>query len=475
MTSVKRILSNALSLFGSQIITRAIAFFIVTWMIRYLSVTDWGIYSTAIAFIGLFSFIVDLGLSQFVIREISKDKSQASTYLGNFLMIQVMNSTILFIALAIITHFVYPDAPLNFLILLAGISIFFNAISIPFGSITSAFEKMHFNSLANVLPQVVNAFVIIYGIQTKQSLTFFIIAFVLTSLINMILAGIFCTTNCVKPKFKIETALWKKLFKYALPFALLMGFNVIYNRIDITMLSKIKGDDVVALYSSPYKLINALLFIPLSLSAAIFPLLSREQQNPNIKKTLNKTIKYITAIGIPLGLGTTLFASDIIIALFKEDYVQSIITLQILIWSVTLLCFYSIVTHHLVAVNKVYKLVLANLAGVIINIGLNIFLIKIYAHNGAAIATICSEITLMTICYIIAREYLDLKSIFKNSSIIIFITIIMGTTIIIFQFLNIHFVINIIIAALIYFILYYSIGLSKEEKIDIKNLITIKK
>ena len=50
---------------------------------RYLGAEGFGILSFALAFTGIFGVFTNLGLSTLTVREVARDKSLASKYLGN--------------------------------------------------------------------------------------------------------------------------------------------------------------------------------------------------------------------------------------------------------------------------------------------------------------------------------------------------------------------------------------------------------
>jgi len=58
----------------------------------YLGDVDFGKYSFAFAFTGLFIGLSDLGLSIVTTREVARDKSQAEKYLGNIAILKFILS-----------------------------------------------------------------------------------------------------------------------------------------------------------------------------------------------------------------------------------------------------------------------------------------------------------------------------------------------------------------------------------------------
>ena len=81
-------------------------------------------------------------------------------------------------------------------------------------------------------------------------------------------------TKFVKIELDIDFAFVKKIIKLAFPFTLSVVFAGIYFYIDTIMLSLMKGDVPVGIYSASYNIALALLFIPGMYTFAIYPIIS---------------------------------------------------------------------------------------------------------------------------------------------------------------------------------------------------------
>src|SRR5690348_11978968 len=79
---------NILSLIVSRILAAIILFLVYTRLIQYLGPNAAGQYGLLAAYLTVFSFFVDLGMQNLVIKKISEDKSQSEKYLVNYFGIQ---------------------------------------------------------------------------------------------------------------------------------------------------------------------------------------------------------------------------------------------------------------------------------------------------------------------------------------------------------------------------------------------------
>ena len=67
---------NTSWLFGEKILRMFVGLFVGIWVARYLGPEQFGLFSYAQSFVGLFTAIATLGLDGIVVRELVKDESR---------------------------------------------------------------------------------------------------------------------------------------------------------------------------------------------------------------------------------------------------------------------------------------------------------------------------------------------------------------------------------------------------------------
>ena len=180
-------------------------------------------------------------------------------------------------------------------------------------------------------------------------------------------------------------------------------------------------------------------------------------------------------IGIPLGVGTTLLADKIILLIFGQGYLNSIIALQILIWTIVFTFAGAGFARVLEATNK--QLILTKISGIcmIINIFINLILIPRYGLIGASIATVLTEIVLVMGIFKVSYNYgfrIRTKKVFKDLLKIIIASLIMS--IIILYLKDWNLLILSFISILVYLSSLYALkGIDKEDIIIIRQIFKI--
>jgi O-antigen/teichoic acid export membrane protein len=91
------------------------------------------------------------------------------------------------------------------------------------------------------------------------------------------------------------------------------------------MLSLMKGDAAVGLYSAAYQLINALGFIPVAFTAALLPVLSRLHitGQDSLRFAYQKSFKYLLLVALPIAVATTLVADRIILGIYSSGFSEA--------------------------------------------------------------------------------------------------------------------------------------------------------
>ncbi|PIN86221.1 hypothetical protein COV19_05425 [Candidatus Woesearchaeota archaeon CG10_big_fil_rev_8_21_14_0_10_44_13] len=468
MDLTKRLIRNIASLFCSEVVSRFLLFVVGIYLVRYLGAEELGKYTFIIVFVGLFGFIGDLGLSTLLIREISFNLKKTREYLGNFLMIQFILSIIVFFLIIITINVIDYPPLIKKAVYIAASGIFFGTLLKPFSSVLAAYEEMHYMAGVSFLSNLANAIMIIGIIWLKQGLLALSIVFLIFYIFQFLLYALFCSIKCATPKFVIRFELWKHLSKEVLPFFLIMSFGILYNKIDIIMLSKMQGDAAVGYYGAAYKIIDLLIVLSSILGGVIFPVLSKyfaKKDMVSLKKVGYKAIKYLASLSLPIAVGTTLLSARIIIFLFGAEFGASSVALTILIWVIPLQFILGIIYNILLSVKKTILYAKIMGFGVLLNILLNLVLIPEYSYIGASISTLASELTIFLIVMFMVRKHLFLWTIIKDYLPIIFSVLIMAAFIFISKSLEVWAII--LLSAAAYFISLYLTKFLKDGEIDL--------
>lgn len=476
MNTVQRIAKNTLVLLAATIISKVFGFFYVMYTARYLGAEGFGILSFALAFTGIFGVFSDLGLGSLTVREVARDKSLAKKYLNNISVMKAILVTITFALIAIVINILgYPEQTIKVVYFIA-LSVIFNAFTGMFYSIFRAFEKMEYQSLGQILNSILILAGALFAISQKFSVIGFASIYFIVSVIALGYSFAVFVWKFSLPKLEIDWSFWKPTIKEALPFGLTGVFVTIYYWTDSVMLSLMQGNEVVGWYNAAYRLILILLFIPSIINVSIFPIMSRFYVSSEdlLRFAYKKFFKYMAIIGIPLGVGVTLLANKIILLIFGAEYINSIIALQILVWSSVFIFLSSAFARLLESSNKQLTITKITAINALANVILNLILIPKLSYIGASIATAVTEFSALMFGIIVCSKigYGLSKKNFLSLSKVIVTSLLMGILIIYLRDLNLLFLV--LLSTAFYIFVLYLLRVFGEEDIKIVRNIIIR-
>ena len=378
-----------------------------------------------------------------------KTISSATTFLIIYFIINLLN---------------YPlDTKLA--VYIASVGIIFQSMSETVNSLFRAHERMEFEALTKIVRVSARFLVTIPLLFLGFGLIPVIVVYAVVQFLSFFVSIVIYYLKISKPELSFNLNLIKHLIKKGFPFALSAVFVVIYFRIDITMLSLMKGDSVVGWYSAAYNLIDALTSIPIALSAALLPVAVRYYNVAKQKLVDIYTLstRYLTYLSFPIATGTVILADKIILSVYGEKYINSVPALQILVAVLVPLFIVYMMGVVMIAIHKEKIAMWVLFFNCVVNITLNLVLIPKYSLVGAAIATIVSEIFYLSMYHFIISKYFFRLNI---ASLVIrpfFASMIMG--VFVYYARNLNLFIVVFAAALVYAaVVIMSGGLSLEDK-----------
>lgn len=414
MSVVKAIAKNTGFLLMGRGVTKVLSFFILLYIARYLGPTDFGKFSFAFAFIYFFGFITEIGIHDILVREAAKDPDNAGKLIGNATIVKVVLSFIaLLSAIVAINLMDYPESTKDALYV-ASLGLFVTCLG-SFGTVYEINLKMEYAVLFSIASRVFFLlFVFVAGLR-NLSLPVFVFASVTADFVENFLMFLF-SGKFVKTRFNLDLDIIKRILHESFPVAVASVFTMIYFRIDVVMLSILKGDIDVGFYSAAYRLTEAFIFLPSVLITSIFPLMSKYNKNSQtlFNNIYTHSLKYLLASGLLMGIIITVLAEKIILLIYGVEYYQSIKALQILIWATSIMYVNILLGSTYISSGNQNVIAKVSAFAALFNIGLNLLLIPSFTYVGAALATVATEFIVMLFgIYWIKKNILH-KSLFSE-------------------------------------------------------------
>ena len=384
---------NTSWLFAEKILRMVVGLFVGIWVARYLGPEQFGLFSYAQSFVGLFTAFATLGLDGIVVRELVKDKSRRDELIGSAFWLKLIGAFVVLIILAIAIHFTSNDSYTNYLVfIIASATIFqsFNVIDFYFQSKVLSKYVVY----ANVISLFITSLIKVTLILNEAPLIAFAWVVLFDSFVLAV--GLMClflknsTFRIWNLTFKRETAI--SLLKDSWPLIFgLIGVSI-YSRIDQIMIKEMLDSEAVGYYSVAVRLTEMWLFITTALTTTFFPAIinAKKQDEALYLDRIQNLYNLLTRISVTLCILMMLFSDFIIQLLFGVDYIRSSEILNVYVWSLVFVFLSNGSWSYYLNENLVKLASIRLIYGAIANIILNIYLIKEIGVVGAAYSTLIS-------------------------------------------------------------------------------------
>lgn len=168
------------------------------------------------------------------------------------------------------------------------------------------------------------------------------------------------------------------------------AFNVVFQCVDVLLLSGLSTAEQVAQYGAAYKIINIILASFWLFTTAAYPYLTNVQWTRRNRQLLGIVLASLGAGGIIMALVLRHFVSLLTLLVFGDKYRDAARLLSVLALALPLDFIAACSASTLVASGRNLTVTLGMLAGVIVNLALNFMLIPAHGGMGAAWATVIS-------------------------------------------------------------------------------------
>ncbi len=401
MSTIRNISKNLLFLSSGELVSKILQFVLFVYAARLLDQASFGKFSFALSLSFIAIIAADLGINQLLIREIARDKKDISRYFINAFVVKLSFAFVAYFFIIILLNALNYPQDTRYVVYAIWIFTIISTFTDLFYSIFRAFEKMFFDALIKTLRMVILASVGLYVLFNGYGVLAFSIVFIGVELLMLIIAYFIATSKFMKLSFEINFKFMKNLVKTAFPLGIAFIFSSIYFYIDSVMLSKMRGDVEVAIYSVAYNLALAILFIPAVYTNAIYPVMSRyfKTSKENLVFLYNRSFKYLYIIGLPISAGVYMLADRIIVFFYGKTYIGSVIALQIIAWFLFIKFLNYLMGYVLSSVDQQNSRMVGQGLTAAFNVALNLILIPKFGYVGAAASTFFTEIFLFILYY----------------------------------------------------------------------------
>lgn len=271
---------------------------------------------------------------------------------------------------------------------------------------------------------------------------------------------------------------FKQHMKPILIFFAMSCATTIYTNLDTVMLGFMSTDADVGYYNAAVKIKVILVSVVTSLGTVLLPRASYYIQKGELKefhRITKKALNFVFLMATPLFVYFIYFAKEGIFFLSGNNYVGSIIPMQVIMPTILLIGITNILGIQILVPTGREKIVLySEIVGAVVDVIINALLIPVYASTGAAIGTLVAEFAVFVVQFYVLKD--EILNTFRQIYYIkILIALSAGSIVSLWvKILNLGYFFSLVISSLLFWGAYGLVLLILKEELFLEIFNTVK-
>ncbi len=388
-----RIARNTAISLGGKMFAGALGLLSIVFMTRALGPDGFGVYNTVFAFLYIFSVFGDFGLSSFLAREIAKPGANERDVVSHIFFTRLILVLCSFAA-AFLFLLITPYSPET------KQGVFIAALGFLFLSLSGVLMGVYQKHLKTIVPAVADAAArtvqlaaVVYLYLSGGSVADFLWVFVAGSALHF---SIMCAyaKKYTKFIFSPSVSVVSRVVRESWPLALAAALILIYFKGDTLLLSFLKPQHDVGVYSVAYKVLENLIIFPAMFAGLVMPLLSRYfiESGERFRLVFQKTLDVLVIAALPLAFGGIYCADAIIAIMAGVGFAEAVLPLQVLFVAMVFIFLGTLFGNAVIACNRQKTVLWVYGAAALFNLTANLYFIERYSYLGAATVTAATEL-----------------------------------------------------------------------------------
>ena len=400
---IQKVMRNVVFVTTSSFFSQVLIGFTGLVLIRYLGLSLYSEYSTAMLYMGMFSILGRLGFNRVFLRECSKDTSLTSGYFGAVLLLNGFLAIIGWIIALAIAYFRY-DNRIFVLTVILGSSLLLMTLRGMARIVFQSHQKMHFIAIGSIISTSLYCILFFTAIALKASVFVLAGLHLAMNLINFILSYGF-SFRLAFPS--LDFAIVKDVFRMGKQFCIISIMTVFYAQSCGFILAFLDLGKEVGIYSAAFRVYALFPMIIHIMDSAMSPAIYNASMEPErMMRGVKLAIRYFTILGILIASIFTGRADWLMVTVFKAEFQSSALILKILGLSLIFRFIIFLFQNIIYAKNKEKFMTVIITCLAIFTIISGVIFIPRYGGFAAALIFFISEGLIATTCFVKSERLL---------------------------------------------------------------------
>jgi O-antigen/teichoic acid export membrane protein len=383
---------NAVWIVGAKAAQAVLSLIIGMLTARYLGPSNYGIVNYAASLVAFVAPIMNLGISSILVQELVQNDNDEAI-LGSTIVLNLCSSVLCMIGVTAFASLANSGEPDTIIVcLLYSTLLVFQA----FGAFEYWFQanlKSKYSSIVSLFAYIVVSTYKTILLITGRSVYWFAVSNSLDyCIIGFALFYLYKKQTQRKLRFSITIA--KRLLSKSKYYIISSMMVTVFAQTDRIMLKTMLNSESVGYYSAALTCAGLTSFVFSAIITSFRPVIFESQMCSNdiFERNMKRLYSIIIYLSLAQSIVISVFARQIIVIIYGEQYLSAVSALQIVVWFTTFSYLGSVRNIWILANNKQKYLWIINLSGAVFNVVLNRILIPLWGINGAAIASLITQV-----------------------------------------------------------------------------------
>ncbi len=415
----RRAVRNAGAIAAASLLSKGILFFWQLVLARALGEAVFGIYVTVGAFISIGTSITNFGMGPIVVRDVARYPERAGQVLTATLFMQTALAGGAYAVVTGAAVLLGYDPAIQAFLALAGISLIVDILGNMTNDLLLARERMIATSAVSILQIIALVLLAVLALAVGWGLLGVYLATITAGVLRAAALWTLVWRGSMRPVFPLKRAIALPLLLNGAPLAVSAFLSLAYQHADKLMTTRLIGESSTGYLGAAFVIIFGVVeMLNTTVLVATYPLLSRYYVKDNLPAAgveapagnaetfgfiVEKLAVFTLLIALPLALLLTVFAAEITVPLFGEDFRPAADVLRVLIWYAAVTMVVNVLAQALMVQNRQGRLLGMRALGLATNIGLNALLLLNIGLLGAPLASLAAELLVLLLLALTVR------------------------------------------------------------------------
>jgi O-antigen/teichoic acid export membrane protein len=363
-----------------------------------LGPAELGVYSFAVAFATLFRFVTNFGFRAIVARDVAQDPDREHELVANLAWLRFGMGVIAWVLVVAVVHLAGFEPDQRNAALITGALLVF--LSLESFEITLEVRlRTGWIAIAEITKSVLLAAGAAALAVAGLGVTAFLLVYLGAQLVRLVIPMIIAVREH-EYRWRPQTEVWLRIARASAFLGLAQLCIALYYRLDLLLLARFKPAADVGQYGAAYQFLETFVVLPSLAMVVLTPIISRSvvEGGDVLRRRLTHLLHLVALVGLPVALITAFAAWRVLpeVPGFAE-YEGGGVALSVLAPSTIAIFLGTVLSGVLVAVHRQRLLFWMSLAGLGLNLVLNLAFIQPWSYVGAAAATSATEVFIVAV------------------------------------------------------------------------------